>query len=364
MKRVAVIRKKFLPITETFIYEELTKLKNFKLYVFASERMNKRNFPFPRVIVERSNRKLWKQIRKKKIRLIHARFGLAGIDMLGLKKKLGLPMITSFHGHDSPDNKKNKVKYKRLKQLFREGEMFTVTNRQMKKVLMKHGCPKRKIHIQHSGIDVEKFPFRPRVMPKDKPLNLLFVGRLVEKKGAKYLIKAFKKVHDSFPNTKLTIVGEGELRKPIVQLIQQLGLKNQVKMLGNLSHPEVIKEMDKAHLFCLPSVTGKKGDQEGIPNVLKEAMVCGIPVISTIHAGIPELISSGINGYLVPEKDSDALAKQIMFLIKNHQQWPDIGQSAREKILKDFNSAKQVQVLEKLYRQTITKHKKERKRRG
>lgn len=360
MKRVAVIRKKFLPITETFIYEELMKLKNFKLYVFTGERLNKHHFPYPRVKVARSNRSLLKHLRSKKIRLIHARFGLAGIDMLGVKKKLGVPMITSFHGHDSPDNKKNRKKYKRLKQLFREGEMFTVTNRQMKKVLMKHGCPKRKIHIQHSGIDVEKFPFRVRTLTKDQTIHLLFVGRLVEKKGTKYLIKAFKKVHDAYPNTKLTIVGEGELRKSIVQQIKQLGLSGYVRMLGNLSHQDVIKELDKAHLFCLPSVKSKKGDQEGIPNVLKEAMACGIPVISTRHAGIPELIASGTNGFLVPEKDSNALAKKIMDLIKNHHQWPEIGQKAREKILKDFNSAKQVQVLEKLYRKVIQKHKKER----
>lgn len=364
MKHVAVIRKKFLPITETFIYEELTKLNHFKPYVFASRRLNQRNFPFPRVTVARSSRSLVKHLRQKKIRLIHARFGLAGIDMLGVKKKLGLPMITSFHGHDSPDNKKNRMKYKRLKQLFREGEMFTVTNQKMKQVLLKHGCPKRKIHIQHSGIDVEKFPFRLRILPKDKPINLLFVGRLVEKKGAKYLIKAFRKVHHEFPQTKLTMIGDGELRKATVQQIKKLGLKDCVKMLGDLSHHDVIKEMDKAHLFCLPSVKGKKGDQEGIPNVLKEAMVCGIPVISTKHAGIPELVSSGINGYLVPEKDSDALAKQIIFLIKNHHLWPEIGQKAREKILKDFNSVKQVQVLEELYQKVMNQHKKRKKGKG
>lgn len=358
MKSVAVIRERFLPITETFIYEELKKQKNFKLYVFTKKRMNQRQFPFPRVIKMKNKKNLLNQFRRRKICLIHARFGYMGIEALGLKKKLGLPMITSFHGVDSPDNRKNRQKYKRLKQLFREGEMFTVTNRQMKNILIKHGCPIRKIHIQHSGIDVEKFPFRIRRLPQNRPLNILNVGRLVEKKGTKYLIRAFKLVHDKVPESRLTIIGQGILQRQIKSLIGKLGLKDHVKMLGSLSHQDVIKEMDKADLFCLPSVTGKKGDQEGIPNVLKEAMACGIPVISTKHAGIPELIDSGVNGFLVPEKDVKALAEQMITLIKSPELWPEIGLNAREKILKDFNSAKQVQVLENLYRETIQKHKK------
>ncbi|MBP1932977.1 glycosyltransferase [Ammoniphilus resinae] len=353
MKNIAMFRHRFLPITETFIYEELIKLNKYKPYVFTRVRMNKHQFPFPRVFVEKKNRQLLQLFRRKKIRLIHARFGMGGIDLLPLKIKARLPMITSFHGHDSPDNKRNHFRYKNLHQLFRFGEAFTVTNDQMKQILIKHGCPERKVHILHSGINVSIFPYQERIPPVDEAIRILFVGRLVEKKGAEFLIRAFAQVHENFPTAELYMVGEGHLRSQLKELIWQLDLHKHVHLLGDLPHKEVVKQMKKAHLFCLPSVTGQNGDQEGIPNVLKEAMCCGLPVVSTFHSGIPELITHGVNGFLVPEKNSDALAWQITELITHPELWGIIGFNAHQKVQEDFNSKNQVQLLENLYQQTI-----------
>jgi len=323
--------------------------------------MNKRYFHYPRVFVGKNKWQLYQLFRRKKIRLIHARFGRAGIDLLPLKRRVRIPMITSFHGHDSPDNKKNHSKYKNLHQLFKFGEAFTVTNEQMKQVLIKHGCPEHKVHIQHSGINVSKFPYRKRKPPEDGAIRILFVGRLVEKKGAEFLIQAFAKVHENYPTTELYMAGDGPLRSHLKDLIRQFGLEEQVHLLGNLRHQDVIKQMKKAHLFCLPSVTGANGDQEGIPNVLKEAMCCGLPVISTYHSGIPELITHKFNGFLVPERDSDALAEQIMELITQPEIWGQIGFNAHQKVQKDFNSKIQVQLLENLYKKTILAFTKRRK---
>lgn len=363
MRRVAVIRKRFLPLTETFIYEELTKLSRYKPYVFAHERLNGDQFPFKRVKMIKRNLNWRRILRKYKISLIHARFGTAGVEMLKVKRQTGLPMITSFHGHDNPRNKKNRKKYRSLRKLFKHGELFTVTNKQMKSILVRYGCPRRKIHIQHSGIDLHKFRYRERTMPKDKAIKILFVGRLVEKKGTEYLVKAFKKVASKFPKAQLTIVGDGERRKKIKRLIRKFHLKGKVNMIKQCTHHEVAELLDDTHLFCLPSVTGKNKDQEGIPNVLKEAMACGIPVISTRHAGIPELITHGKNGFLVKERDSQALARQLIKVMKHPEKWRKVGRKARKKVKQDFNSAKQVIRLEKLYDKAIKKRKLRRKKR-
>ncbi|MES8739286.1 glycosyltransferase, partial [Cutibacterium acnes] len=208
----------------------------------------------------------WSQeFRKCKIDILHARFGTAGMEMLKTKLKTGLPMITSFHGHDNPRNEKNRKRYRHLKKLFEHGEMFTVTNEQMKDILIDYGCPERKIHIQHSGIDLSKFPYKERKLAENEPIKILFVGRLVEKKGAKFLVKAFKKVLEEFPHAQLTMVGDGDQRRKVQKQVDRLKLNKSILMIKQCNHQEVIRRMQDTHLFCLPSVTGKNKDQEGIP---------------------------------------------------------------------------------------------------
>ncbi|WP_170145342.1 glycosyltransferase [Ammoniphilus oxalaticus] len=360
---MAVIRSNFLPPTETFIYEELKRLKRYRAYVLAKKRSNRKKFPYPRVTVI-NKKKGWRHyLRKNKIDLIHARFGHAGIDLLDTKRKTGLPMITSFHGHDNPRNRKNRKKYRNLKKLFRHGEKFTVTNRQMGRILREYGCPKRKIHVQHSGIDLAKFRFKARKRPKKGPIKILYVGRFVEKKGAKYLVRAFKRVTKRVPNVKLTMIGDGSQRNQIKRLVRKLGLSKKVNMIRTLPHQQVVKQMRHTHLFCLPSVTGKNRDQEGIPNVLKEAMASGVPVISTRHAGIPELVTHKKTGFLVRERDSKALAKMLLYVIRRPNKWKGVGIRARRKIARDFDSRKQTARLERLYDEVLRNRKRKKKKR-
>lgn len=356
MKRIAFVRMRYLPPSETFIYEELKNIKDYKPIVFTRKKMNVNRFPFSRIKkLPHSHRKMVKAFRRKKIKLIHARFGNAGVRLMAVKKQLRIPMLTSFHGFDLPAKMSMKKDYHRkLPRLFRIGNKFTVPSRHMKGQLIKWGCHPNKIKIMYSGIDLNKFLYTKRE-PKKDAITIISVGRLHPKKGFRYLLKAFKKVHDRYPSCRLIIVGEGEEEKKIKRQIKSLKLEKSVQLEGLVAHGRLSEFLIQADVFCLPSITTKDGNHEGIPNAIKEAMATGIPIVSTRHGGIPELVTDGKEGYLVPEKNTKKLAEKIKLLIENPALREEMGKNGREKIEQQFNSAKQVQKLEEIYSNLIRK---------
>lgn len=357
--KVAVIRLGYLPTSETFIYNELINLKKHKPIVFTKSIKNLKKFPFKHIHKFSKYRKLRMMMKKQKVDLIHARFGTTGAKLLGVKRKMGLPLLTSFHGCDVPSNRKSRQKYgDKLGRLFKEGDAFTVTSNDMRDILMKYGCSKDKIYVHHSGIDVDRFKFKKRELPKNKKIKFLSVGRLVEKKGMEYLISAFKEVLKEYPKAKLRIVGEGSLRRKLKVKVRKLNLKGKVEFLGELSHSQVAKEMNNAHIFVLASTTSKSGNQEGIPNAIKEAMASGLPVVSTKHAGIPELVNDGSSGFLVPERNSKELANRLLDIIKKHKKWGNMGREGRDIVMESFNMKKQITNLEDIYSKLISRNKK------
>ena len=151
-----------------------------------------------------------------------------------------------------------------------------------------------------------------------------------------YSIRAVAELLKKYPNIEYTIVGFGELEDQLNKLIRSLKVQNNIKLVGRLSQEGVAAALNQSHIFILPSITDKTGDEEGIPNSLKEAMAMGLPVISTYHAGIPELIQDGRSGFLVPEKDSKALVKKIEYLINNPVIWPSLTYAARTTIEMEY----------------------------
>ncbi len=349
-KRVAFVRLRYLPPSETFIYEELKNIKKYKPFVYTRKKMNVRRFPYRYVKrLPKSTKKIMRAWKRDRIRLIHARFGKAGVEVMKAKKRLKLPMLTSFHGYDLPTKVDRTDKYQRkLPALFRMGNHFTVPSQQMRRVLIRRGCPSKKITVHYSGIDLSKFSYVKRKQ-KIKRIRILTVARLHEKKGLSYLIKAFKKVLKSHPDSRLTIVGEGPERSKLKSLIRSLKLKKYIQLKGDLPHRKVAKEMRKADIFCLPSVTTKEGNQEGIPNALKEAMATGLPVVTTKHGGIPELVTNKKEGLLVRERDVKALARSMRKLIRKPTLRIQLGKKGRNKVKRLFNSRKQVRRLQAIY---------------
>lgn len=353
-KRIAFVRQWYLPPSETFIYEELKNIKQYKPIVFRRRKMNLKLFPYPHIQkLPRNKEEIIKSLKKNKIELIHARFGNAGIHLVDVKRALNIPMITSFHGHDVPEPSGKQNSYmKKLQKLFRYGDMFTVPCLYMKKLLVNANCPESKVKVMYSGIDLSKFPYHSRD-DKTKGIRILAVGRLHKVKGFKYLIKAFKTVKLIHPSAELVIIGWGQERNRLKALIKKCGLKGSVQLKGFRKHDCVANELKKADIFCLPSITTKDGNHEGIPNAIKEAMATGLPVVSTYHAGIPELVTNEEEGFLVPEKSAAQLAQKIMLLIENPEIRIRMGRKGHEKVKREFNSLKQVEKLELLYKSLL-----------
>lgn len=294
-------------------------------------------------------------IGKKPYDIIHCHFG--NIGTLGvLFKEIGAiegKTVISFYGFDvSYYTKNNKKAYE---QLLDKKIVVIALSEYMKKQLIDLGFNKNFIVIHPLGIHLEEFPFKERRLPKKRPLRILTVARLTEKKGLEYSIRAFAKVAKTY-NIKYTIVGDGVLRPRIEKLITDLKMTDKIEIAGWKERTELKTIFEKSDIFVLPSVTAINGDQEGTPTVLLEAMSSGLPVISTYHAGIPEMIKDGKSGFLVPERNIEVLAKRILSLIEHPEIWQEFGSAGRKYVEENHDIEKLNDRLEKIYIKLIERN--------
>ena len=340
-------------------------MRRYEPHIFCMKRKNASARPMAHVHVDAKNRALEKKLAAGEFQLLYARFGTSGIRMMPLARKWRVPLVTSFHGCDAPGSKRMRKRRKELRRLFRVGALFTVPCEAMRNELLRHGCPDEKVVVHHSGIDLHRFAFRERrpPQPEEGPLRILFVGRLVEKKGADILLRAFKIVRRAFPHTRLVIAGDGKLKPKLVRLARRLGVASGVEFTGAQSVDDIRLRHSEAHIFCLPSKKDRTGNIEGIPNALKEAMASGLPVVSTFHSGIPELIEDGVSGVLVPENRVQPLADALIRLIERPEMWGELARNARRRIEADFDVEKQTARLEELFDRLIEAHRRREERR-
>jgi colanic acid/amylovoran biosynthesis glycosyltransferase len=171
---------------------------------------------------------------------------------------------------------------------------------------------------------------------------------LVEKKGCAYLLRAMASVQQTHPDCLLTIIGDGPLRGSLESQARELGVT--CRFLG-AQPPAIVREhLQQTRIFCAPSVTAKNGDSEGLGIVFAEAQAMGIPVVSSLHGGIPEVVVHGRTGLLAGERDHEALAAAIASLLGDSSLWEQFRHSARAHIEHSFDLAKQTAELETIYR--------------
>lgn len=219
--------------------------------------------------------------------------------------------------------------------LFRKGHLFLPVCEAFARQLVRLGCPASRIVVHPTGINLKRFPFRPPQPSGAGPVRLVTVARLVEKKGIEYALRAVHQLDEEGLELSYEVVGDGPLKQKLEAQVEKLGLTSRVRLVGAQSHAQVQQALDRAHVLLAPSVTARDGDQEGIPNVLREAMAVGVPVIGTYHSGIPELIQDGVSGYLVPERDAGAIARVVRHLASHPDQWLPIAKAARSRVEED-----------------------------
>ncbi len=289
--------------------------------------------------------------------IVHSHFATKNI--LGPQlKNAGIikgKLVSTFYGYDITGfiKKNGKDIYDIL---FKEADLITVIVKHWKKKLIDLGCDPEKITTQRIGIKAEKF--KVRNTQNGSASRILSIARFVEKKGIEYGLRAFAKVNRKNPGVTYKIVGEGPLKNKLKLLVDRLGIKEKVNFLGPRNQNEIIEIIKKSDIFLAPSVTARNGDQEGTPVVLMEAMASGIPVVSTLHGGIPELVQNEVSGFLVDERNAEALADKIDILLQNPKLRRNFGENGRKNVLEKFNSNKLNDDLVNIYQGLLRENKK------
>lgn len=193
-----------------------------------------------------------------------------------------------------------------------------------------------KLHCLYHGLELEEY--QPQFNASAEMPLITAVGQLKEKKGFTYLLESCHILKENGYNFHCKIIGEGPLRSALEQKIQDLSLEDRVTLCGALPHESVIDQMKSSTMFALPCVTGSDGDRDGIPNAILEAMAMKLPVISTSHSGIPEVITDGANGLLVPPADPKALAQAIARLLDEPQLGRQMGERGRQTVNENFDA--------------------------
>lgn len=377
MKSVVFFRHQLFKISEPFITQQAEKLASFRpIYVgrsrFGSAPEGARSLALEDMEKQqRFSRRLWQVVTRdpssymdlleqQRPALIHAQFGVEGVYALPLARKLKIPLVTSFLGFDATtktsallnSSSPSWIIYALFrKQLAKEGNVFLCVSEYIRQRVIDLGFPEERTHVQYFGIDTQRT--QPRCPSEERPI-ILHVGRLVEKKGTEYLIRAFAEISSLTPEVELVIVGDGPLRGSLEALAHSLGLAARIHFMGSLPHTEVEDLMRVAMVLAAPSITSRSGDMEGLPNVILEAAALGVPVIGSFHSGIPEAVEDGKTGYLVVEREVNTLAERMYELINDHTLRISMGTRARSLIEARFDVQKQTVLLEKHYQNVIS----------
>ncbi len=225
----------------------------------------------------------------------------------------------------------------------------------MRDTLVALGAPPDKIRKLPVGLNFSQFTFKARKPDPDGVIKIVTVARLAEKKGLEYAIQAIAKVCASCPDVQLRykIAGEGPERSKLEALIKTLNIGEKVELLGWCAQPEVTALLETAHIFVLPSVTAKDGNKEGQALVIQEAQAVGLPVVTTLHNGIPEGLLDGKSGLLVPERDVNEMANKLLYLISNPDTWAIMGAAGRNFVEQYYDIEQLNQQLLSFYNEVI-----------
>ena len=376
---IAHMVRNYLFTTGSWIYGQLINLQRCQIIILTSKTENLNIFPIDPIyeyqeftnrigIIGAGIRKSLEYLTSRKtnyftkiclehdVDLLHAHFGWEGYSSLALKRRLDIPLITTFYGADVSKLPQASKWIWRYKQLFQEGDLFLAEGSHMAQCVVDLGCPPNKVKMIHLGVDLNSIKFVPRKIGEDDEIRLLMVSSFREKKGIPYAIKAFIQAEKSNPNLRLTIIGGATTPKNrhlfdvCNDLVRSEQLSEKVKFLGYLQYPEYIAEQQKSHIFIAPSITATDGDTEGgAPVSIIEASAAGMPVLSTFHCDIPEVVINNVSGLLVPERDVSALTSAILELADSTNLWLKMGTAGRKHIEESYAVVKQVEKLEMIY---------------
>ena len=370
-RNVIIYRRDLLPYSETFIREQSEALRNFVPFYAGFRQVGETRLPAERLRLLSDGSRLgrlrlanyrltqwdplWLQsLRQLRPALLHAHFEWGGKDALPLARALRVPLLVTCHGKDVTEHTEahsgwlgRRLHGSRRRRLQAGGHLFLAVSEFIRQQMLARGYPAERTVVHYIGVDTVKFARPPE--PAIREPVVLFVGRLVEKKGCEYLIHAMAEASQALSSVELVIIGDGPLRESL----ESLAKKNlaQYRFLGVQSPEQIRQWLARAKLFSVPSVEAKSGDSEGFGIVFLEAQSMGVPVVSFRHGGISEAVAHGTTGLLSDERDWRGLAAGIVELFKDEARWQSMSIAARQRTVESFDLARQTQALEGIYAQ-------------
>jgi colanic acid/amylovoran biosynthesis glycosyltransferase len=269
-----------------------------------------------------------------KVNVVLAEYGTTGVEALKSCRDLNMPLVVHFHGFDAYSSEVLDHYATRYKRLFSYARALISVSTHMTGQLIRLGAPREKVFYNPYGVDVSKFR---QPSATTAPLQVIATGRFVEKKAPYLTILAFRKVLDRLPEARLTLVGNGALYGVCQQIVKSLHMDYAVDIEGTASHDEVARLMQQSRIFVQHSVVAMSGDSEGTPNAILEAGASGLPVVTTRHGGIADVVIHGRTGFLVEEGDIDTMSEYMYRLLSNPELAAEMGQNARHHVSVNFS---------------------------
>lgn len=289
-----------------------------------------------------------------KIDIVLSCFGPNGINVMEECSALGIPYVVQFLGYDASTLMKNKWYRQKIVEVINNSKSSVVLYNGMQDIFIKNGAGREKFVVLNIGVPTENFDFIKPDYKEKRPTEFLAVGRLVEKKSPINLLKSFLKCVEQTPDVCLNLIGDGELKKDVEEFISTHPvLVKKVTLHGFLGQNELKEFYLKAHVFVQHSITAVDGNKEGWPVGIAEACACGLPVISTWHAGIPDQVLDQVTGYLVQENDYEAMGNYMSILSLDWTLAEQMGKQGKEHIHKHGDLNQQVEALKHLLKNSL-----------
>ena len=370
----------WLPITQTWLYNQVRYLPdNIENHIVCERTVHLEQFYLPNIHSFNSIPKwqfyldkTWRKLKlrrhlefyvrvakREKAALLHSHFGDAGWANLKLAQKAGLKHVVTFYGRDvNCLPKEEPIWVQRYQELFEAVDLILCEGSHMAQCIVKLGCPKNKVRVHHLGASIDEIEFKPRVWTPQTPLKVIICATFREKKGIPYALEALGQLQSKTP-LEITIIGDAipkELagqkeKQKILETIAKYNLNSKVRFLGYQPHDVFLKEAEQHHIFMSPSVTASDGDTEGgAPVSIIEMAASGMPIVSTTHCDIPEVIVDGVTGLLAPERDVSGLLSNLTYLIDNPD-WNKMLILGRKHVESEYDAQTQASKLAQIYQE-------------
>ena len=363
-KKVALFCTNFLPWSQTFVYEELQHHVRYEAEVFANQRLNEDRFPFENVTLggrfytlTRRSKAFEKRFEQESFDVVHGHFGPGSIYALHYAERYHLPLLCTFHGYDVPLLRSDKrfrpefLRYGLLgKRLLNRLTLALCASTELREMVIEMGVPAERAICWRLGIDLSRF--HPVEKKPSKSLDLLCIGRFVEKKGFEVALRGFAHALHRGLDGHLTLIGDGPLMGRLKKVRADLDLGQKITFAGTMTQAELASRLQSADALLAPSVTASDGDRESGLIVVKEASASGVVPLSTWHGGIPEIVEDGVTGFLVPERDAESLGERLL-LLQDGELRAKLAKAARQKMEREYDIRDRIAALEQYYDEAI-----------